>query len=387
MLQISSLFRLLYLEINVFGSTIMFVLILKLILNSRIKGQMYFRRLLTWHIVLFLSDASSLLMMNRNREYTDSLAVFFKSIYFIAIVVITCEAFLYFESCRDSAVIRNPGKIGLAFIPVFLFIVLIILNLFLKVLFYIDADGIYRRGRAFVLIYAICFAYNIVSMIRSYLDAFRRDNFAVRGIYIFYGTYPLIPLAAAFVQFFVPEIPVLCPVLSVSAVIIYVNSMEYLIYLDSLTGLKNRRMIIHNITSMMKNLQPGQELSFTMIDLNNFKSINDRFGHDTGDIALTIIGDAITTCMKGARNRSILYRYGGDEFAIILCSNDSSEIERDLIAIREKTKMLAEERKMPCPITFSAGTSVWNGSDGPKTFIAVADRKMYQIKFSARRGR
>lgn len=42
MLQISSLFRLLYLEINVFGSTIMFVLILKLILNSRIKGQMYF---------------------------------------------------------------------------------------------------------------------------------------------------------------------------------------------------------------------------------------------------------------------------------------------------------------------------------------------------------
>ena len=370
MLQISSLFRLLYLEINVFGSTIMFVLILKLILNSRIKGQMYFRRLATWHIVLFLSDASSLLMMNRNREYTDSLAVFFKSIYFIAIFVITCEAFLYFESCRDSAVIRNPGKIGLAFIPVFLFIVLIILNLFLK-----------------VLIYAICFAYDIVSMIRSYLDAFRRDNFTVRGIYIFYGTYPLIPLAAAFVQFFVPEIPVLCPVLSVSAVIIYVNSMEYLIYLDPLTGLKNRKMIIHNITSMMKNLRPGQELSFTMIDLNNFKSINDRFGHDTGDIALTIIGDAITTCMKGARNRSILYRYGGDEFAIILCSNDSSEIERDLIAIREKTKMLAEERKMPCPITFSAGTSVWNGSDGPKTFIAVADRKMYQIKFSARRGR
>ncbi|MDY5112144.1 MAG: GGDEF domain-containing protein, partial [Bilifractor sp.] len=115
-------------------------------------------------------------------------------------------------------------------------------------------------------------------------------------------------------------------------------------YLDPLTGLKNRRMIIHNITSMMKNLRPGQELSFTMIDLNNFKSINDSFGHDTGDIALTIIGDAITTCMEGARNRSILYRYGGDEFAIILCSDDSSEIEQDLIAIRENAKMLAEER-------------------------------------------
>lgn len=119
MLQISSLFRLLYLEINVFGSTIMFVLILKLILNSRIKGQMYFRKLLTWHIVLFLSDAFSQLMMNRNREYTDSLEVFFKSIYFIAIVVITCEVFLYFESCRDSAMIRNPGKLVLPSFPYF----------------------------------------------------------------------------------------------------------------------------------------------------------------------------------------------------------------------------------------------------------------------------
>ena len=73
MLQISSLFRLLYLEINVFGSTIMFVLILKLILNSRIKGQMYFRRLLTWHIVLFLSDASSQLssssLKNRGKAH------------------------------------------------------------------------------------------------------------------------------------------------------------------------------------------------------------------------------------------------------------------------------------------------------------------------------
>lgn len=387
MLNTLGLFHSLYLEINLFGSVLMFVLILKLVLNSRIKGQQYFRRLLTWNIVLFLSDAVSVLMQDGSSDYTDSFVVFAKSIYFIAVFVLTCECFLYFEACRDSALMKDRGKTGLVTLPVFFFILLIIINLHGQFLFYVDENGLYQRGRAFLLIYLLSFFYTIFSMIRSFADAFRRDNFAVRGRYVLYGLYPLVPVVAGILQFFTPEIPVLCPVLSISAVIIYVNAMEYLIYLDSLTGLKNRRLFLYDMTLMMHHLRPGQKLCFAMIDLNDFKSINDSYGHNTGDLALQIIGDAMTECLADARNRSVLCRYGGDEFAILLCSEDSSEMDLYLENIRQKTETLSTERRMPCPITFSAGISEWDGTEDTKSFIAGADQKMYKVKSSARHGR
>ena len=117
-----------------------------------------------------------------------------------------------------------------------------------------------------------------------------------------------------------------------------------------------------------------------MADINNFKQVNDKYGHNQGDKALTIFSDLLNTV--AINNGATAYRYGGDEFAVIVPSDDERVVST-ICDEFDKTLMLYNEgNKLPYMLSASTGYAIC-GEDGLyeiPDIIESADKKMYENK-------
>jgi diguanylate cyclase (GGDEF)-like protein len=139
--------------------------------------------------------------------------------------------------------------------------------------------------------------------------------------------------------------------------------------LDPLTGLLNRRGAGTALTA------GGEGDVVAVLDLDHFKRLNDRFGHDAGDRVLRVLGDVL----RGAiREADTCWRYGGEEFALLL---PATSIETAVAVLERIADRWRRER--PFPVTFSAGVAPID-RDGIDAAIAAADAALYRAKANGR---
>ena len=146
---------------------------------------------------------------------------------------------------------------------------------------------------------------------------------------------------------------------------------------DELTGLFNRRHFDERLGEEIdRHSRYGGMLSLIFLDLDFFKAYNDKHGHLAGDKVLARIGQLIE---KSIRNIDIAFRYGGDEFAVLL--PQSGVDEAFVVAERVRTNIASEMRKKKFRITTSIGLASWP-SDGvmPDELINAADKALYYTK-------
>jgi diguanylate cyclase (GGDEF)-like protein/putative nucleotidyltransferase with HDIG domain len=146
---------------------------------------------------------------------------------------------------------------------------------------------------------------------------------------------------------------------------------------DELTGLFNRRHFDERLGEEIdRHSRYGGMLSLIFLDLDFFKAYNDRHGHLAGDKVLARIGQLIE---KSIRNIDIAFRYGGDEFAVLLPQSGADD--SFVVAERVRLKIASEMRKRKLRITTSIGLASWP-SDGvtPDELINAADKALYYTK-------
>lgn len=162
--------------------------------------------------------------------------------------------------------------------------------------------------------------------------------------------------------------------------------LERIAHTDLLTGLPNRRYALRRLEQEWEAAQRFRRpLSVLMLDLDRFKAINDRLGHDAGDTALAHIARVIS---KAKRASDIACRLGGEEFLIIAVNTDPDSAlklgERIRFAIE---KNQPQKLPLPHPITVSIGVS---GSAcvklNWKELIKLSDKALYSVKQSGRNG-
>ena len=120
------------------------------------------------------------------------------------------------------------------------------------------------------------------------------------------------------------------------------EDLQELAYRDGLTGLLNRGEFMHQAQRRLRaNLAAGVDTAVVMADLDRFKAINDRFGHDAGDGVIRAFAEA---CRSAVRDADLVGRYGGEEFALLLDGVDAEEGVR--IADRINAA-LAEHSSLP----------------------------------------
>lgn len=149
---------------------------------------------------------------------------------------------------------------------------------------------------------------------------------------------------------------------------------------DSLTGVYNRHYFNETIeTEIARSHRYKHPIGFLMIDIDRFKEINDRFGHQTGDRVLRRVAEFLR---EELRSVDCIVRYGGDEFLIVLPeTNGGAKTVAERIQ-QAKLCMDGAAGEDPFPITLSVGASYWDsGIEKPiEAMLAEADRAMYEQK-------
>jgi diguanylate cyclase (GGDEF)-like protein len=153
---------------------------------------------------------------------------------------------------------------------------------------------------------------------------------------------------------------------------------------DDLTGLFNSRQFNNHITQEIdRSNRYFRPLSLILLDIDNFKSLNDTYGHLFGDKILSGIGKIIKSAI---RIQDTAYRYAGDEFTIILPETELEKAiavaERVRQAIENETQLLSHPK--PLTVTVSIGVVEYLADEEIKSFVHRADSAMYESK---RKGR
>ncbi len=154
---------------------------------------------------------------------------------------------------------------------------------------------------------------------------------------------------------------------------------------DQLTGLYNRRGLFGHLAQWLSwSARYGRPLSVALIDVDNFKRINDTLGHASGDDALRAVAGALESAV---RTSDVVGRFGGDEFLVIAPETDEAELARLMdrvnITVREAPLMAGTE---PLFLSVSVGGAWTPGGFAveAETLIAAADRSLYEAKEGGR---
>jgi diguanylate cyclase (GGDEF)-like protein len=150
-------------------------------------------------------------------------------------------------------------------------------------------------------------------------------------------------------------------------------------YRDPLTGLWNRRYFEERLAeekSRSERAGSGRRFSVLVIDINDFKRINDEHGHPVGDELLKWAGEFLETHL---RTHDVACRTGGDEFSVLLPDTTSEDVARLITRLRELLAVANRSREIPLGMSLGAGTWLDSGSTTADV-IAHADEEMYADK-------
>jgi two-component system, cell cycle response regulator len=153
--------------------------------------------------------------------------------------------------------------------------------------------------------------------------------------------------------------------------------LESLLREDALTGLLNRRAILSQLGGTISgSRRHGHPLSIAMVDLDNFKQVNDVHGHSTGDAVLVAAVRAMRTHLRA---EDALGRLGGEEFLVLLPDTEA----RAAHSVAEKLRAEVAAAPAPVPVTCSVGVATWSG-ETPDLLLRRADEALYAAKDAGR---
>jgi len=161
------------------------------------------------------------------------------------------------------------------------------------------------------------------------------------------------------------------------------EKLQYLAYHDPLTGLLNRRVMEAVLRrEFNREKRYGGNLSLVFFDLDNFKRVNDIYGHDTGDGLLKYVGGCL---LEQSRDTDVVARFAGDEFVIILPQTTKSSainLTNRIQSYFAKHPFQETEISIPVSISFGVASSADGSVNDPERLLKKADEMLYAAKKS-----
>lgn len=159
------------------------------------------------------------------------------------------------------------------------------------------------------------------------------------------------------------------------------RQLESLVATDELTGLYNRRHFLRLAKRELAGLRPGREHGLALIDLDHFKSINDRFGHASGDRVLQVFAEVARTCL---RDGDVLARYGGEEFLLLLPGSDRQQFAACCERLRQAYAQTRLAELGEAQVSLSIGMTMLRMGDDLDAALQRADQALYRAKHAGR---
>ena len=372
---------LLYCTLNIFCLAILGTILGRIFKSSdkRVSQVTY-----SWFIIASIILCSSDLLwgiidFSYNWQFSETIDFAVNSIYHVFTIVVSYLWFLYAESEQESRTISTKVGWAISMIPLLIDIALILSSYEYDSVFHINGAGEYERGKLYEIHILICFFYIIFTSIKAFVRSFRKDNYMRKDKLRSIASFCVFPLIAGVMQVLFVGSSMISAGVTFASLQVYVSSREQLISIDPLTKLNNRTEMVRFLDNKMKNRSPGKDLYLFIMDLDYFKKINDKYGHTEGDIAITIVADALRNIVR--KTNFFVCRYGGDEFVLI------GEVKPDFdpSEIREKINEVLKEEKEKHNKEYTLHMSVGYFKYTPEIhsvaeFVSAADKYLYKQK-------
>lgn len=299
--------------------------------------------------------------------------IFFGNSWIYISNVLASSCWLKFFAQYANGGLSKRHSIVINGLIVFAALVLVV-NFFEPVAFEVDANNVYSRKGLFFLFLGINYLI-MFDVISVYVSARRR------GVYLKFlpaWIFMIPTFVGAAVQSSFYGVSVIAASLAISLAGALASLQNDYIFLDSLTGLRNRHFldrILYESSGKKNMLVTG-----VMLDLNGFKAINDKYGHAIGDQALVFAAEILR---KSVGSVGFVIRYAGDEFVVIAHIHEEDQVQQLLQNIRNGFMDFNRSRQVPYRLSVSMGYSMQDlGSFDSDEFIKVIDSRMYEDKKS-----
>ena len=371
--------KMMYAEMNVFCMLIVFILALRILRSYRSSRQETLLSVYLCTILFCASDVVWCFMEGRVFQTARVLNYFINALYFTLSALCAYFVICYVENVIKARWIRNKKNYTYAFLPALLVIVLAFASIATDWLFSIDEQGFYHRGPLYPVQPVVCCAYLVSASVHALILGRRAPAYMERETDYTVASFAIFPVLGGVGQVFFPDMPVLCPAMTLALVIIFINLQDGYITRDALTQVGNRYWLMSHLEDKTVKYRNGREgaLYLIIIDIDHFKQINDSFGHVEGDRALIQVANAMK---KSCRDKGgYAARIGGDEFVIAMEADGPERVEAMIRAVRRE--IAAESKNDAFHLTVSAGYAKYDPYGmSISDLIAAADAQLYKDK-------
>lgn len=242
--------------------------------------------------------------------------------------------------------------------------------------YYIDSQNIFHRGKHYgsILIYTAACIIGILTVLIGYHKQIHIKHILTLILFTSLG------VIGAALQYILVGTNIYYSVATYSIVLLYLNIQNDKINEDYITGLSNRIYFDKFLYNCIEKAQHSDyHFAAIMMDIDDFKSINDTYGHLTGD---HILKDVAKMLNKTTGKKNLVSRFAGDEFCAVINTDSVQEVQILVDSIYKQLDTYNRSKKGPCPVMLSIGYQLYN----PKTystanaFIHSVDDEMYKCK-------
>lgn len=260
----------------------------------------------------------------------------------------------------------------IAVIPAAILVLMVVINLFVPILYYFDANNYYHRlplSYSFYFVEGLYFLFSYITL-RNYERKYDKVRFF--PIFLIVGPIAL----GCIIQAVFYGVSLIWVSLAVGLTAIYMSLQNEFSYLDTLTGLYNRAYLDYYLETKVKD--KNSRMGGIMIDVDYFKAINDNYGHSAGDEALI---DVARVIRLGKSDNAIAIRFAGDEFIILAAKSTEDSIKKMIRNIRDEVDIFNENEDRQYKLSLSIGYTIFDyDKDDIDSFFKHMDDNMYEEK-------
>ncbi len=264
-------------------------------------------------------------------------------------------------------------------LPLIVITILTVVSCFTPFCFYIDEYNRYSRQDYYIVFVLLCFWYFFYAFVLAMQVKKAEKKPKMKEITNFLLFYPVFPAIGVIIQTMFFGISIIWIGSVISLLIVYFNLQNAKITSDPLTGINNRRRFESFMEYKLRNRHGKSNLYLLMIDIDHFKSINDKYGHLCGDEA---IKQTVKLLIKAIKRQDFIARIGGDEFVVVGERDTDAEIFETITAIRQEFEAFHETETQPYILSVSIGYSILSEEETKSidVLLAEADELMYREK-------
>ena len=278
--------------------------------------------------------------------------------------------FVFLVSFHLRRNITTAQKIVVAFMITTEFL-LLILNTFFPIVFSIDENNLYHREPCYIVFLLFGLALVVYSWIIYGVE--RLKNGSLRYFPVWQFMLPTIICSSVQAYYYGSSTQPVGFAISLSAMAISLKNE--CLYIDKLTGVFNRYELDKIVDTLKK--KKNRTIAAIMLDLNDFKAINDIYSHNEGDLALKALADILVQVVQ---NQGVVMRFAGDEFIIVINTADENTVADYTDAINKAISKYNKRSGKPYTLSVAIGGDIFNIKDSDDDFLQTIDKLMYKNK-------